>query len=115
VRSGRDLPPCAAPTDLYTPMAREVIGRVLETWLARHRATPYERLHRPDLVELLEASGVELQHAIQKVAVPESQATGQPVHEVVRHYQRLTDRACERILKAGRGGFPDLSAQRAGD
>ena len=30
----------------------------------------YELLHRPDLAEKLEASGVELQHAIQKVAVP---------------------------------------------
>ena len=73
-------PVCTGPLDLYNAPAREKIQRLLDDWLRRNRATPFELLHRPDLVEKLEASGVELQHAIQKVAVPESQATGQPVH-----------------------------------
>ena len=55
-----------------------------------------------DLAERLEASGVELQHAIQKIAVPESQNTGQAVHDLVRHYQRLSEQAIERLLQAGR-------------
>jgi hypothetical protein len=102
-------PRCNGPQDFYTSQARETIGRVLEDWLARQGVTAFELLHRPDLAEKLEASGVELQHAIQKVAVPESQAVGQPVHELVRHYQKLADRAIERVMAAGRRGqFPSL-------
>lgn len=102
-------PRCSTPRDFYTPQARETIGRVLEDWLARQGVTAFEILHRPDLAERLEASGVELQHAIQKVAVPESQAVGQPVHDLVRHYQKLAEKALERVIAAGRRGqFPDL-------
>ena len=102
-------PRCATPYDLYAPAAREVIGRVLEDWLQRQGVTAFELLHRPDLAERLDATGVELQHAIQKVAVPEAQADGKPVHDLVRHYQRLADVAIERLVTSGRKGrFPGL-------
>ena len=102
-------PRCNGPQDFYTSQSRELIGRVLEDWLGRQGVTAFELLHRPDLAEKLEASGVELQHAIQKVAVPESQAVGQPVHDLVRHYQKLADGAIERVIAAGRRGqFPSL-------
>ncbi|MFN3536299.1 MAG: hypothetical protein ACK4Y4_02510 [Brevundimonas sp.] len=105
---------CATPQDLYTPHAREVIGRVLEDWLKRRQVTPFELLHRPDLAEVLEASGVELQHAVQKVAVPESQATGQPVHDLIRHFQKLVQAAAGRIIEAGQKKlFTDLDAPEA--
>src|SRR5262245_54108595 len=58
---------CVTPQDLYTLHARERIGRLLEAWLERNNATAFELLHRPDLVEKLEASGTDLQHAIQKI------------------------------------------------
>lgn len=93
---------CNAPQDLYTPMGRERLTGVLEDWLRRNRITAYELLHRPDLVERLEASGVELQHAIQKVAVPESQSSGRKVHDLIRHYQRLVEAAVARIMTAHR-------------
>lgn len=109
-------PRCGSPQDLYAPMARDQIGRVLEDWLNRQGVTAFELLHRPDLAEKLEASGVELQHAIQKIAVPESQAVGQPVHDLVRHYQKLADRAIERLLLAGRKNqFPDLENHSLAD
>lgn len=109
-------PRCATPQDMYAPAAREVIGRVLEDWLNRQGVTAFELLHRPDLAEKLEASGVELQHAIQKVAVPESQAVGQPVHDLVRHYQKLAERTIERLLLAGRRDqFPDLENHSLAD
>ena len=102
---------CVTPQDLYAPHAREVIGRVLEDWLKRRQVTPFELLHRPDLAEVLEASGVELQHAVQKVAVPQSQATGQAVHDLIRHYQKLVQATTERIIEAGRKTlFADLNA-----
>ncbi|WP_298124865.1 hypothetical protein [Brevundimonas sp.] len=102
-------PRCGGPQDMYSPQARETLARVLEDWLSRQGVTAFELLHRPDLAEKLEASGVELQHAIQKVAVPESQAVGQPVHDLMRHYQKLADRTIERLVVAGRQRmFPEL-------
>lgn len=116
VRDDKAFSTCNTPQDLYTPHARELIGRCLEHWLGRNRVTCFELMHRPDLIEKLEASGVEYQHALQKMAVPESQATGQPVHDLMRHYQRLTEQAMERLVRAGRRGvFPDLSREPVAD
>ena len=105
-------PLCVSPADLYTLHARDRIGRLLDGWLERHRATPVELLHRPDLIELLEASGMDLQHAIQKIAVPESQERGISVHELMRSFQALVQRAVDRILKDHRKGLlPDLDRE----
>ena len=105
-------PLCVTPQDLYTIHARERIGRLLEDWLGRNHATPFELLHRPDLVEQLEASGVEMQHAIQKIAIPEAQARGVSVHELIRLFQALVQRAVERLLKDGRKGvLPDIDKE----
>jgi len=98
-----DLEPlCVSPQDLYTGHARERITRLLDGWLARNRVTAFELLHRPDLIEKLEATGLELQHAIQKVAIPEAQARGTTVHEIIRTFQRLVQSAIDRVLKDGR-------------
>ena len=100
---------CNAPQDLYTSLGRERLSAVLEDWLRRNRITAYELLHRPDLVERLEASGVELQHAIQKTAVPESQSSGRKVHDLIRHYQRLSEAAVARVMAAHRrDAFADI-------
>jgi hypothetical protein len=105
-------PLCVTPADLYTVHARARIGRLFEGWLRRHAVTPFELLHRPDLVEKLEATGLEIQHAIQKVAVPEAQATGQSTHDVIRRFQRLADEAAARLLAdARRDVFPDLQRE----
>ena len=102
-------PLCVSPQDLYTLHARERIGRLLDNWLLRQRATPFELLHRADLVEKLDASGVELQHAVQKVAVPEAQARGVGVHEIIRTFQTLIERTISRLIKDHRrGAFPDF-------
>ncbi|HPA38293.1 MAG TPA: hypothetical protein PLV04_06090 [Phenylobacterium sp.] len=105
-------PLCFTPQDLYTAHARERIGRLLDNWLDRRSATPFELLHRPDLVEELESSGTDLQHAIQKIAIPEAQARGKSVHELMRTFQALTERAIERILKdARKGNLPDVDKE----
>ena len=109
-------PACSGPAELYSPHARALIGRVLEDWLKREGVTAFELLHRADVAERLEAAGVELQHAIQKVAVPESQATGQDVHGVVRHYQKLVEQGMARLRKAARDGrFPALEGRSIAD
>ncbi|MET3666576.1 hypothetical protein [Caulobacter sp. 1776] len=105
-------PLCVQPADLYTAHARDRIGRLLEGFLARHKATPFELLHRPDLVEQLEASGTDLQHALQKIAIPEAEARGQTVHEVIRHFQGLVERTVANLMKAfKKGALPDLDKE----
>ncbi|MDI7775525.1 hypothetical protein [Asticcacaulis sp. EMRT-3] len=101
---------CVSPQDLYTGPAREKIGRLLEDWLRRYEVTPFELLHRPDLAEKLEASGNDLLHVTQKLSVPESQDTGVPLHELIRRWQGLFDRACTRLIQDGRKQvFPELT------
>ncbi len=95
-------PPCTGPADLHTAHARERIGRLLEPFLLRRRVTPWELLHRPDLAEDLEASGAEVLGAVQRLAVAEAQARGVGVHEMVRAFQTLADRALERLVREGR-------------
>lgn len=100
---------CVSPADLYTAHARERIGRLLEGFLVRNRATPFDLLHRPDLCEKLEASDSELKHAVQKIAIPEAQAKGLVVHEVMRTFHKLVEAAIERVLTHQKKGlFPDF-------
>jgi hypothetical protein len=115
VRQASAEPPCVTPSDLYSSHPRETIGRLLADWLKRNRAVPFELLHRPDLAEKLEAAGMDLQHAIQKIAVPESQHSGAPIHEVMRAYQKLTEASLERLIQHGRAkSFPNLNTEKIG-
>jgi hypothetical protein len=101
---------CVTPQDLYTVHARDRIGRLLDAWLIRKRVTPFELLHRADLLDELETSGIEIQGALQKLAVAESQGRGASVHNVIRTFQKLVERAIERVLKDEKKGvFPDVS------
>ena len=101
---------CSTPQELYGALAREKIGRLLEEWLKRNNVTPFELLHRPDLAERLEATGTELQHVCQKLAVPESQETGQDLHELMRRWRALIDKATTRLITDGRKNlFPELT------
>ena len=108
--TGGTDPVCGSPQELYTPLAREKIGRLLEEWLKRNNVTPFELLHRPDLAERLEATGTELQHVCQKLAVPESQETGHDLHELMRRWRALIDKATTRLINDGRKSlFPDMT------
>lgn len=105
-------PLCVTPQDLYSVHARERIGRLLEGWLERNHATPFELLHRPDLVERLEASGTDLLHALQKLSIPEAHARNTSVHAMMRTFQALVERAVERLMKDHRKGlFPTLDVE----
>ena len=104
--------PCVTPQDLYTVHARERIGRLLEGWLERNHATPFDLLHRPDLAEKLEASGIDLHNAIQKVAGPEAHARGVSVQSLVITFQTLVARTIEKLMKdARKSAFPDLDKE----
>ena len=110
VREVDDSPLCVTPQDLYSIHARERIARLLEGWLRRKAVTPFELLHRPDLIEQLDASGVEILHAVQKIAVPEAQARGVSTHDMVRTFQGLVERAIARLTSDGRKNrFPAVN------
>jgi hypothetical protein len=103
---------CVSPQDLYTVHARDLLCRLLDGWLKREKATPFELLHRPDLIEKIDAAGMDLQHAIQKISIPEAQDRGIGVHEIIRHYQSLTDMAIARVMKDFRNNaFPNLTTE----
>ena len=103
---------CVSPQDLYNGPAREKLARLLEDWLRLQRVTPFELLHRPDLAERLDASGQELLHVAQKLSVPESHETGQDLHQLMRRWSALFDRATTRLIQDGRKKiFPEISLQ----
>ena len=63
-------------------------------------------------MEKLEASGTDLQHALQKIAIPEAEARGQSVHEVMRHFHGLVERTIANLMKAfKKGALPDLDKE----
>ncbi len=101
---------CTSPQDLYGTHSREKISRLLEDWLRLQSVTAFELLHRPDLAEKLEASGSELLHVVQKLSVPESHETGQDLHDLMRRWSSLFDRACTRLIQDGRKNlFPSMT------
>ncbi len=104
-------PLCVSPQDLYTCHARDRIGRLLEVWLERQAATPFELLHRPDLVEALEASSIEIQNAVHKIAVPEAHSRGGSIAEMTKTFKSLADRAVERLMRDARRGLPTASPE----
>lgn len=101
--------PCRAPGDLCSPHARETIGRALKEWLKRNLVTPLELLHRVDLVEKLEASGTEYQHAVQKVAIASASSQSANVQHFIKQINDLLKRATEALYAAHRAdAFPKL-------
>ncbi|MDM7985124.1 MAG: hypothetical protein QUV02_11800 [Maricaulis sp.] len=96
--------PCLTPDDLSKPHARDTIRRSLTGWFERNKAIPMELLHRPDLVETLEASGTELQHAVQKIAVASAQDSDADVQTFVKQLNDLVQKGLKRIYKDQRDG-----------
>ena len=54
--------PCFKPDDLYSYHARQTMARLLGDFLARHKITITELIHRADMLEKLEATGTLYQH-----------------------------------------------------
>jgi hypothetical protein len=105
--------PCFKPEDLYSYHSRSTIRRLLPDFLARNRVTVTELLHRPDLLEKLEATGTLYQHAIQKVAVAQAANTTTPVQQIVKGLNELATQAIQRVYRDQRKGlFPNPHAHQ---
>jgi hypothetical protein len=61
------------------------------------KVIPMELLHRADLVESLEASGTDLQHAVQKVAIARAQTDDASVAKLVKQLNELIQNSLSRI------------------
>jgi len=94
--------PCFKPDDLYSYHARKTIARLIPEFLARNKITVTELGHRADMLEKLEATGMLLQHAIQKVAVAQAASTTLPVQHIIKSLNALTSKAFQRV-------YPDIS------
>lgn len=89
---------CTRPQDLYASPARETIGRVLSGWLRRNRVTPFELLHRADLVERLEACEAELSAALYNAALADAAARGAPLEQIRQTLDDLARRTIEHVV-----------------
>lgn len=85
--------PCVTPSDFFGAAARDTIRRVLSGWLERRQICPLELLSRPELIEDLDGSETDLQHAIQKVAIARAQSSGAPVQAFMKQLNALIERA----------------------
>ena len=110
--------PCLTPDDLYKPAARETVRRALSGWLERREVTPLELLHRVDLVEELDGSENDLQHAVQKIAVARASGSDAPVHDYVKLLNALVEKGIEKARKGARAktrdkttGFAELTTK----
>jgi hypothetical protein len=109
-------PLCSSPDDFYAPTGRSIIGRLLETWLEQKGLVAFELLHRPDMAEALEAAGGELQHAVQKFAVPQAVARGASVHDIIRGLHPVIDKVSQRLRADRRSGrFPVVTPETMGE
>ncbi len=105
--------PCFKPEDLYSYHARSTIRRLLPDFLARNRITVTELIHRPDMLEKLEATGTLYQHAIQKVSVAQAANTATPVQQIVKDLNELATQAIQRVYRDQRKGlFPNPHAHQ---
>ncbi len=115
----RDEPPelpCQGPADLFKGHARETMARALGGWLGRANVVPLELLHRPDLVEKLEASDTELQHAVQKVALAHASSTGGSGPHFVKTLNKLVQQLIEKVhVDARKRKTPTLKAGHEAD
>ncbi len=104
--------PCSKAEDLYTTDARKTITRVLSDFLTRENICANELIHRADLVEKLEASGTDMQHAIQKYAIAYAGEKNQPVQELMRMLNEMTSAATKKLyVDARQNIFPQLSSK----
>ncbi len=98
-KTGEASIPCLTPEDLSGPAARDTLRRVLSGWLERNQAVPMELLHRADLIEDLDGSDTDLQHAIQKVALARASQTDASVHAYVRLITDLVEKGVSQARK----------------
>ena len=103
-KKGEASLPCLTPDDLVGPAARDTVRRVLSGWLERKQAAPLELLHRADLIEDLDGSDTDLQHAIQKVAIARAQNTDASVHAYVRLLTDLVEKGVSQARRETQKG-----------
>ena len=110
--------PCLTPDDLYSYHARAAMARLLHDYLARHKLTVTELIHRADALEMLEATGTVYQHAIQKIAIAQASSTTTPVQQIIKSLNGLVTGAVHRVYRDTRreyfpvaqpGGFGALA------
>ncbi|MBI1238254.1 MAG: hypothetical protein GC199_02815 [Alphaproteobacteria bacterium] len=96
--------PCFRPEDLYSVHARATMTRILSDSLGRWKITVTELIHRADALERFEATGTLFQHALQKVAVAQSQSSDKTVVQIMKALMDLATRAIHQVYRDEREG-----------
>ena len=105
--------PCFKPDDFYSYYARKTIARLIPEFLARNKITVTELSHRADMLEKFEATGMLLQHAIQKIAVAQAASTTTPIQQIIKNLNVLLTKAFHRVYRDTRkGAFQDVAPGR---
>lgn len=96
--------PCHSPADLYSREGRRAITRLLAAQLDSWEMTAVEILYNLDNYVRLQNAGTHLQNAVQRIAIAQAGASGEPVAERIRAIFGLIDKAAgqlrERAKKA---------------
>lgn len=105
---------CFRPDDFYSLQSRITIGRVLEDFLARHKASAIEMIYRPDLLAALDDDGTVLQHAIQKYALAkqsgQKNADQSVLHATIRQLYALIEKTIARVIDHDANNrFPEVT------
>ena len=106
--AAEDVPntlPCFKPDDLYSYHARATMMRLVGDYLARHKLTVTELIHRADALEEFEATGTLYQHAIQKIAVAQASSTKKPVQQIIKDLNELVTKAIGRVYRDERRNY----------
>ena len=91
--------PCFKPEDLYSQHARATMTRLLREYLAHHKITVTELIHRADSLNKLELAGTVFQHAVQKVAVAQASSSNTPVQQIIKALNDLAGKAMARVQR----------------
>lgn len=115
---------CEEPNDLFSPEAREVLGRAASGFIAPQYLTPIEVLHAVDYQEKLANAGTHAMQSVQKTASWQVRGLNIPVSERIRRLWEISDEARKQVrtrLEAEPAEpltpdtLPDVVAERAGE
>lgn len=96
-------PSCVSAADLFTPAARKTYQEVMPQFFEKAKVLPGELVYRPDLLERLEASGVEITQAIQRVSIARA-AGGDELHAIARQLHELVSQGIDTVFAQKKNG-----------
>ena len=110
----RDAPWTQA-EQIYSARLRQIIARLIPDFLADHKVTVIELLHRPDMMIKLEGTGTLLQYVVQQIAIAQASLDKTPIQQVIRQLNDVMSDVYEKVREARHGNvFPEAAPEKFG-